>query len=89
MDEAAAGPAHGTPEMIRHCAAECLELAATFFAAAAERLTENDLAGYRCAMRCAAAAAKSARELAALLGTEAALDRAPAEGAAASPRRPD
>lgn len=86
MDEAASGPAHGTPEMIRLCAAECMELAATFFAAAAERLTENDLAGYRCAMRCAAAAAKSARELAALLGTDAALDRPPAEGAAVSRR---
>ncbi|AWN49083.1 hypothetical protein DK419_24210 [Methylobacterium terrae] len=81
MDEGAAGPAHGTPEMIRQCAAECMELAATFFAAAAERLTENDLAGYRCAMRCAAAAAKCAREIAALLGTDAALDRPRTEAA--------
>ncbi|MGE7414090.1 hypothetical protein [Methylobacterium tarhaniae] len=62
--------------MIRLCAAECGELAATFFAAAAERLRENDLPGYRCAMRCAAAAAKCARELAGLLGSEAALGQA-------------
>lgn len=84
MDEGAAEPAYGTPEMVRHCAAECMELAATFFAAAAERLTENDLAGYRCAMRCAAAAAKCARELAALLGAEAALDRSRTENASSS-----
>lgn len=73
MDDAAAGPAYGTTEMIRQSTAECLDLAALFFSAAAERLLEDDMPGYRCAMRCAAAATKCARELAALLGDEAAL----------------
>jgi hypothetical protein len=41
------------------------------------RLRGNDLPGYRCAMHCTAAATKCARELAALLGEDAALDHRP------------
>ncbi|WP_288580463.1 hypothetical protein [uncultured Methylobacterium sp.] len=77
MDDEPNHPAYGTAEMVRDCAAECAELSATFLSAAAMRLRDNDLPGYRCAMRCAAAATKCARELAAMLGEDAALDHRP------------
>ncbi len=60
--------------MIRACAAGCMELAGTFFCGSCGGLREQDLACYRCERRCAAAAAKRAREPATLLGDDAALD---------------